>query len=225
MLSMLAPLTEAIAAAVTATGDAITAFGEELEAPFHERHMQVMLVTALQTSVATTPLDLSVKPNFTAGFDEWPGVGPVDVSLLDKEGVPAAFLELKWGSNTLYNCIWDLPKMGVALAKQHTRGAYLVAGAPTGEWKNADGAELFHAGDWSVAQLLVKYGKYWKFWKDDVETHPVSLPARIETQPVRAVPTVVRGDEWELRCVEVTAADGNWLNVAEVELGRTDQFH
>ncbi|MDQ3380850.1 MAG: hypothetical protein M3546_11130 [Actinomycetota bacterium] len=73
---MLAPLTEAIAAAVTATGDAITAFGEELETPFHERHTQVMLVTALQTLVAATPLDLSVKPNSTAGFDEWPGVGP-----------------------------------------------------------------------------------------------------------------------------------------------------
>lgn len=215
---MLTELTEAIAEAVTATGKAITAFGAELPSPFRERDMQEMLVVALTASLDTTPLELTVRPNFTVKFEEWPNVGPVDVSLLDQAGKPAAFLELKWGAKTLYNCIWDLPKMSVATTRQHTRSAYLVAGAPTSEWENADGAELFQAGQWSGAELLVKYDKYWKFWEGDVKTHPVSLPAQIDTHLVKTMPTLVRGEEWQLRCIRITAG-GEWLNVAESKLG------
>lgn len=88
-----------------------------------------------------------------------------------------------------------------------------------------EAAEEEHRADCEERQRPRDRAQVGEVVEEDVKTHPVSLPARIETQPVRAVPTVVRGDEWELRCVEVTAADGNWLNVAEAKLGRTDQLH
>jgi hypothetical protein len=207
--------TDAVAAAVTATADAITAFGTELKSPFQERDLQDLLVVALAASIAEPPLGLTVKPNRGVRFAEWPGVGPVDVALIDDQGAAAAFLELKWGSGTLYNCVWDLPKMAVAVARQHSPRAYLVAGAPATEWENGDGSELFGTGEHSVAGLLVRYRKHWDFWKRDVKTHPVSLPAWIETRSVAAVEMQVRDHEWSLRGVEVSVAGSEWLDVCE----------
>lgn len=209
--------TEMIASAVTATADAITAFGDDLTSPFREREMQDMLVAALATAIVTEGAALTVKPNLGVKFAEWSGVGPVDVSLLDQHGAAAAFLELKWGSNALYNCIWDLPKMSVALALGQAPRAYLIAGAPADGWRTADGAELFGSGVWSVAELLSKYAKHWKFWRGDVKTHPVSLPTTTETQSVTAAPMEVRGEAWELRCVEVVGAGRDWLDVTAAD--------
>ena len=50
--------------------------------------------------------------------------GPVDLSLLDGDGSPAAFLELKWGAGTFNNCVWDLAKMAVVVARGLTPRAY-----------------------------------------------------------------------------------------------------
>ena len=204
--------TDAIAAAVTATAKAIDAFGDNLSAPFRERELQAMLVVALTASVAT-PLGLIVKPNRSVTFAEWPGVGPVDVSLLDEQGEPAAFLELKWGAGALYNCIWDLPKMAVAIAREHTPRAYLIAATPAADWTNSDGSELFDTREHSVAELLVRYSKYFGFWSQDVKTHPLLLPTRIRTQHVAAVAMQVRHDNWSLRAVEVLVAGGGWFEV------------
>jgi hypothetical protein len=102
---------------------------------------------------------------------DWPGVGPVDLSLLNADGSPAAFLELKWGAGTLYNCVWDLPKMAVALARGLAPCAYLVAGAPAAEWEGGEGSELFGSADWAASELLTRYAHLWKFWRKEVKTH------------------------------------------------------
>lgn len=127
---------EELAARVTAAGDA-------LPAPFKEKQMQSLFVEALDDVLRLRQLELRVKQNLSVKFAEWPGVGPVDVALLDPDGAPAGFVELKWGAGTLYNCVWDVEKMAVAVACAHAAAAFLVAGAPAAHWEASDGSELF----------------------------------------------------------------------------------
>ncbi len=208
---------EAVASALSATAATVGAFGGDLKRPFVERDMQEILVGALTASLADARADLTVKPNFGVSFAEWPGVGPVDVALLDHQGAPATFLELKWGKGTLYNCIWDLPKMAVAVTRGHSRSAFLIAGAQASDWVDADGAELFDTARRRIFELFETYPKHWQSWKQDVKTHPVLLPTEVETVGVASVPLEVCAEDWQLRCVEVRAAGDEWWNVAEVE--------
>jgi len=198
---------------VTETATRIGSLGEALPSRFQESHMQAVFVEALRAACSRQAPDLVVKPNRSVKFEEWPGVGPIDVSLLDKEGAPLAFIELKWGAGTLYNCIWDLAKMAVAVASKHCATAYLVAGAPASEWSSADGSALFAAGDWSTADLYTTYRKYWDFWRGDVKTHPVTLPATVTTGSVAVAELSVCGKPWEVRCGEVSAVDAEWFHV------------
>jgi hypothetical protein len=201
--------------AVTATADTITAFGDTLKDGFNEWDMQEVCVAALVAAIEARCVRLEVKPNRGVKFEEWPGVGPVDVALLGGDAQPTAFVELKWGSGNLYNCVWDLAKMGVAVARAHAPGAYLVAGAPGDEWRSAQGCELFESQTWNVPDLMTGYAKHWSFWKRDVKTHPLSLPATIETQAIATAATNVRGDAWELRCAAVVAEESGWIGVPD----------
>jgi hypothetical protein len=81
------------------------------------------------------------------------GGRPLDLSLLEGDGSPAAILELKWGAGKLYNCVWDLPKMAVALARRLAPRAYLVAGAPAADWDGGEGGELFGSATWAASEL------------------------------------------------------------------------
>src|SRR4051812_4748790 len=68
--------------------------GRELRAPFRERQFQHLLVAALAaSSIVDERLGLRVTENRSVKFAEWPGVGPIDVALLDNNETAAAFLE------------------------------------------------------------------------------------------------------------------------------------
>lgn len=204
---------------VAATAETISHLGSGLKSPFHESGMQRVLVGALQMVLAATDLKVIPQPNFAVSLEEWPNVGPVDVALLEDGGVRWAFLELKWGRGTLYNCIWDLAKMAVAVAGGASGSAYLIAGAPAEDWAESDGAELFASGTTRLVDLFEHYPSHWKKWCREVKTHPRFLPHLIGRTQLSAVPVRVRDEEWELRCVRVSpaAGSGKWWSVAPVE--------
>jgi hypothetical protein len=202
-----------VAAAVEATAAAIAAAGDELRAPFWEKDMQKVLAAQLDAAIAARGLDMSVKANHGLKLAEWPGVGPVDLSLLNGEGSPVAFLELKWGAGTLYNCVWDLPKMAVAVARQLAPRAYLVAGAPAADWEGAEGSELFGSAAWAASELLTRYAHLFEFFRKEVATHPLRLPTAMSTRDVATAAMNVHGGDWQLRCVEVAADHREWIPV------------
>jgi hypothetical protein len=190
----------AIAAAVGETARHIHELGESLPVPFRERQMQALLVAELRR---TTADDIEVKENLHIHALGWPGVGPVDIALRRSGDEVLAYLELKWGAGTLYNCIWDVAKMGLTHSLGDCPFAYLVAGAPLNAWTSGDGSELFSDGEWQTSVLYDRYATYWAYWKKSVTTHPETLPEILTTTVVASERCTVNGAPWEVRCVQV----------------------
>jgi hypothetical protein len=101
----------------------------------------------------------------------WPTVGPVDLVL---PGDIA--LELKWcnSGDTLLNCVWDIAKLGSAIAEGEIAQGLIVAGAPAAHWADeAPGVELFARAVYDGDALVRRYESWWRFWCKDVLTRPI----------------------------------------------------
>ena len=186
----------------------MSALATKLPTRFAESDLEPVFAVAL--GYAASPL--SVRRGHPVDFAEWqPKIGPVDVVVVAKDVLPSpAFLELKWGEGTLYNCVWDAAKMAVAVADGHAARAFLVAGAPESDWTTpvADGAELFDGGTWPAPYLLATYAKWWKKWRVEVKTRPQSIPSQLETAVVASAQMVIADTPWRLRAVEVLVGTG-----------------
>jgi hypothetical protein len=126
--------------------------------------------------------------------------------------------ELKWGAGVLYNCAWDLAKLAVVIAEGVAHGAYLVAGAPNGDWDGAPGAELFSDGAWSPQELGDRFRKHFDFWAKDVPTTgPTDLPAGITTAGVSAVDIPRWRDPWGLRASRLEVVHPAWISWASLD--------
>jgi hypothetical protein len=85
--------------AVANTAARITARGEELRRPFREKDLRLVFVDVLRVAVAESGLGATVeRGEHSVKLAEWPGVGGVDVAILDQGQAPAVFVELKWGA-------------------------------------------------------------------------------------------------------------------------------
>jgi hypothetical protein len=220
-------LEDSIRLAVARTATRIGEAGDSLQSPFREAQMQAVFVEEMRESLQAISPELVAHTSQSLALPGWPGVGPVDVALLEPDGTNRACIELKWGAGTLYNCIWDLAKMGAAVSLPLTGSAYLLAGAPQSDWERADGAECFASGTRVLFDLFERYPKHWRFWLNDVKTHPRYLPKLVCTTEVATVPFHVRGEPWTMRCTEVSGAAGTtgWWEVGPVEeaLGIRDE--
>jgi hypothetical protein len=174
---------------------------------------------ALRDAGSEQGVDAQVAPiEHAVRFAEWPGVGGVDVALTIAGSISRpVFFELKWGTGTLYNCIWDAPKMALAAALGACDRAYLVAGAPVTDWSQADGANLFADGTWTSGDQFTEHKKHWDKWARDVKTRPLKVPATFDTQLVATSPVSISDDPWELRAVEVAPSVG-WFEVIQVPM-------
>lgn len=162
--------------------------------PFVEKDLKLVFKEGLASRVATASADLWVeKTEYRARFEEWPGVGGVDVAIVGPEG-PAAYIELKWGRGTLYNCVWDVAKMALASAKASSCAAFLVAGSPNSGWTEREaGSEFFATREWSTwDDILTAHRKLWNLWARAVNTRPTSLPKTFRTTNVIVVPLMFR---------------------------------
>jgi hypothetical protein len=142
--------------------------------------------------------------NFRIKLDAWDGLGPVDVAMCGEDSQPIAFFELKCGSRTLFNGVWDVAKMARAVQLRQTPQAFLVAAAPESDWSGAPRSEFFRTGVWTTwTDLLEPHRKSWDFWRKDVKTRPLVLPRIIHTAAVARAPFALEGSDWELRCARI----------------------
>ena len=137
----------------------------------------------------------------------------VDLLVRDPLGDPFICLEPKCGKGTLCNCVWDLAKMGVMMARGVAAKGYLVAAAPALSWNQEEGSPLFATGRWAAESLINDYRTHWDFWRDQAKTRPVAIPAAIETTEVSNEPFVIGDAPWLLRTVEVKASPEDWLDI------------
>jgi hypothetical protein len=122
----------------------------------------------------------------------WPGVGRVDLEVVEPHAGRRAWMELKWAS--LHNCAWDLPKMALALAEGHCDRALLVVAVANDE-ADQPGGEFLTPGTWDTGQdILLAHRKWWLYWKNEVKTRPLRLPASIAT--VDATPGIPVNAGW-----------------------------
>jgi hypothetical protein len=215
MADSLRVMRQVIRDAVRATAVQIAAQNATVNTPFAEKNLKAVFKEALASRVATASADLRLeKTEYRARFEEWPGVGGVDVAIVGLEG-PAAYIELKWGRGTLYNCVWDVAKMALASAKVSSCAAFLVAGSPNSEWTETEaGSEFFATREWSTwDDNLIRHRKHWNFWATDVKTRPISLPKEFRTISVIVAPLMFRNEPWDLRAVEVSVSSTAWIDV------------
>jgi hypothetical protein len=121
-----------VQAALAHTATAMAALSVALRSMLVERHLEGAFVLALNESATALGIDAAASTQHRVKFAEWPGVGSVDValSIQGPNATTMELFELKWGAGTLYNCVWDLPKMALAVALSQCARAYLIAGAP-----------------------------------------------------------------------------------------------
>ena len=141
-------------------------------------------------------------------LDGWPGVGSLDVELL--EGDEAAWVELKWAkkADTLHNSVWDTAKLAQAIREHAAGSGYLVAGAPEAQWnKNTAYRRLFDVSCHHDTQLLTEYASSWRAWHaENTRTFPKVLPTPIITLPVGDVRfNAPDGEQWIIRVALVHA--------------------
>jgi hypothetical protein len=153
-----------------------------------------------------------VLPGKNPKLTHWRRPYAIDTTAVLPDGVRLA-IELKWGAGTLYNCSWDLAKLGVVLAEHAADRAYLIAGAPAKDWEHGHGAELFRDRAWTPQELVDDFGEHFAFWAKDVPTTgPIDLPALMETHSAAVVPVTGWGGEWSLRAARVVVVDRTWVS-------------
>lgn len=203
-------------------GEALRRAGERMEehakvtavSKLRERaHLQPALADALQSVVEERHIEASICREHPCLLDDWPSRAGVDLALRRPRSAPI-FFEAKWGDGrrVLGECIWDLAKMGLAVAKGAAERAFLLAGAPVSRWAHVqtEGAELFNAGDWGLAHVRGEpyLTVYWKPYAREGLPQPLNLPDAFITRPFEALSLDLARDRWELRAVEVTAGPG-----------------
>lgn len=157
-------------------------------------------------------------PEGAKGFKltDWPGrvFGPdVVIAHADQPGY-LGFAECKWcREDKIFETLWDLPKLAVALRHAHAEHGYLVVGAPADPWgRGGLCAELIADGSWSTRELFERYRRAWQWLLKDTKAGPAQLPAAVETALVAAVPMhLADAPDWELRAVRVTAPGEGWI--------------
>lgn len=187
------------------------------EGKVREPHMQPLMRQALGTALGDR--DADVRGEYTIHLADWPKVGRVDLALLRLAPRTGPVLtELKWES--LANCVWDLAKLGLALHRSAGTAAYLVAGASTEAWATARGSTLLTTRRWDTQRdLLDGYADLWAFWRRDVKTRPLRLPARIATEYIVSTPVPLVAGDWEIRAAEVTVSDKTLIDVPDPDVG------
>ena len=186
----------------------------ELEPPIREvPEQQDVCFDVLTTLLAESPDGLRLRqtqlPVAELLGDDFPGLGGVDLTL-ERGERPAALIELKFGADTLWNSVWDLCKLALAIRKGVSRRAFMVGGAPLPSWQNErQGPDLFEDADYSTESLLEGYANCFRQW----DSAPVRLPSGIGVGLIDTV-TFKSGDEtYEMRLVEVFDRESDWLRI------------
>jgi len=163
-----------------------------------------------------------VLPEGAKGFKlaDWSGrvFGPDVVIARAGQAGYLGFAECKWcREDKIYETLWDLLKLAVALARTHAEHAYLIVGAPAEPWgRGGLCAELIADGAWTARELFEHYRRAWQWLLKATRACPDRVPAAIETALLAAVPMhLADAPDWELRAVRIGVPGDEWVALAD----------
>ena len=157
-----------------------------------------------------------VKPERPFVLQNWkPRLGPFDVAVLHADLMkPRLLTEAKWCREAkLFESLWDLLKLALAVRELGAEGAYLVVGASTSSWQSDPHAALFSPQTWTTRQLLTQFEKGWGWLlKGNKTARPTQLPAEIKTSETACIPIhLAHEEDWLLKAVAVRPVGDTWL--------------
>jgi hypothetical protein len=146
--------------------------------------------------------------------NDFPGLGGVDLTI-ERDDEPIALIELKFGSDTLWNSVWDLCKLALALRSGVGERGFMLGGAPLTSWeKERQGPDLFTDADYSTEALLLSYANCFRLWS----TAPLRLPSTVRVESIDTVRFTNEDVPYEMRLVEVIDEGSDWLEISD-EIG------
>lgn len=117
--------------------------------------------------------------------------------------------ETKWADGNLYECMWDMFKLGSALALERVDAAVAVYGAPVRHWQNTEGCgRLFEDREVLSRDLIRALPREWQINLDGSSAKPNVIPMRLRLRLLIATTCDVLGKSWQIRAVGVTPDGG-----------------
>lgn len=176
-------------------------------ARIRERHLADALARHLPRAVAERKL-------YVPGWDPQPG--NVDVFTLDRLGRADLVIETKLKEgDQVFECLWDMAKALSLATDRNVDAAYLVTGSTVASWNRPVAcAELFETGQHNLVRAIAeRYRELWiKYILGDSRGRPRAVPDLMDVVLVADVRYPVRGVQWELKAIRVSAApDARWI--------------
>jgi hypothetical protein len=168
---------------------------------------------ALQMQLGPVVLPEGAKGFKLAGWTGRLLAPDVEIAQAGRPGY-LGFAECKWcREDTVFETLWDLLKLAVALRGPHAQHGYLVVGAPAEPWgRGGLCAELIGDGSWPVRELLQRHRRALQWLLKGSQARPSQLPEIVQTALVAAVPMhLANTPDWELRAVRVVAPGDDWI--------------
>jgi hypothetical protein len=123
--------------------------------------------------------------------------------------------ETKWADGNLYECMWDLFKLGSALGLERVDAGVAVYGAPAKQWQKTEGCgRLFEDRDVLCRDLIWALPHEWQINLAGSTAKPNVIPMRLRLRLLNATTCEVLGKSWEIRAVGV-APDGGVYDLAD----------
>jgi hypothetical protein len=171
---------------------------------------------ALVARLSDNPYGLAVRdtqlPVGKMLAPKFPGLGGVDLTI-EREGSPQTLIELKLGTDTLWNCAWDLAKLALALRQGIAERAFMVGGAPVARWdRERQGPELFAPYRWPTEVFLARYRNCFRLWQPP---QPKRLPSELRVEAIDRVEFESGGERWEMRVIEVVDDGVGWVEIGK----------
>lgn len=129
-------------------------------------------------------------------------LGGFDLAIVVDDSLVVA--ETKWADGNLYESMWDILKLGSALAIPRVDAAVAIYGAPSKHWERPDScARLFEDRQILSRQLINHMPNEWARNLAGSSAQPLAVPLRLSLALIDKQSANVLGKAWEVRAVRV----------------------
>ena len=131
-------------------------------------------------------------------------LGGFDLAVVVDDSLVVA--ETKWADGNLYESMWDILKLGSALAIARVDAAVAIYGAPAKHWQRPDScARLFEDREIFTHRLIRHFPREWAINLAGSAAQPLEVPSQLKLTLISQASTEVRGKAWEVRAVSVSS--------------------